>query len=131
MIPELGTFALLIALVMTLLQAVLGLVGAHRQDAAWMRATTSITRGVFAFVLLAFLILVHAFITHDYSIEYVAHNSNNELPLMYRIAAVWGAHEGSLLLWVFILSTWSLLVSQFSKGLPDTCLLYTSDAADE
>jgi cytochrome c-type biogenesis protein CcmF len=119
MIPELGTLALLIALVMTVLQATLGLVGAHRQDATWMRATTSVTRGVFVFVLFAFLILVHAFITHDYSIEYVAHNSNNELPLMYRIAAVWGAHEGSLLLWVFILSTWSLLVSQFSKGLPD------------
>jgi cytochrome c-type biogenesis protein CcmF len=118
MIPELGTLALLIALLLTALQAVFGLVGAHRQDPVWMQTATSVTRAVFAFVLLAFAILLHAFIVHDYSIEYVAHNSNNALPLMYRVAAVWGAHEGSLLLWVLILSTWSLLVAQYSRGLP-------------
>jgi cytochrome c-type biogenesis protein CcmF len=120
MIPEIGTLALLIALVLTALQAFFGLAGAHREQAVWMRTATSVTAGVFAFVLAAFLILVYSFITHDYTIEYVAHNSNNELPLIYRIAAVWGAHEGSLLLWVLILSTWSLLVSRLSSGLPDT-----------
>jgi len=119
MIPEIGTLALLIALVLTLLQAFFGLVGAHREDAVWMRASSTITTAVFAFVLLAFFVLVQAFIGHDYSVEYVAHNSNNELPLIYRVAAVWGAHEGSLLLWVLILTTWALLVARLSKGLPD------------
>ena len=119
MIPEIGTLALLIALLLTALQAFFGLAGAYRNDAVWMRTSSIATTGVFAFVLLAFLILVRAFIEHDYSVEYVAHNSNNELPLMYRIAAVWGAHEGSLLLWVLILATWSLLVARLSGGLPD------------
>ena len=119
MIPEIGTLALLIALVLAVLQSVFGLVGAHRNDAVWMRATSSSTVAVFLFVLLAFIVLAYGFVVHDYSIEYVAHNSNNELPLIYRIAAVWGAHEGSLLLWVLILSTWALLVSRLSKGLPD------------
>ena len=72
------------------------------------------------FVVVAFACLVHAFVSNDFSVPYVARNSNSHLPLFYQVAAVWGAHEGSLLLWILILSIWSVAVAAFSRGLPLT-----------
>ena len=118
MIPELGTFAMILALLLALAQAVFGLAGAHRRRQSWMAAVTPAVTGVWLFVALAFGLLATSFIRNDFTVSYVATNSNSALPLMYRIAAVWGAHEGSLLLWVMILSTWALLVAGFSKSLP-------------
>src|SRR5687767_2400381 len=73
-----------------------------------------------ALVGLSFVILTHAFVTQDFSIRYVAENSNTLLPLMYRYTAVWGSHEGSLLLWALILAAWTAAVALFSRTLPDT-----------
>jgi cytochrome c-type biogenesis protein CcmF len=117
-IPELGTFALILALLLALAQSFFGLAGAHRARAAWMAVVTPAVAGVWVFVALAFGILTASFIGHDFSVAYVASNSNLELPLLYRVAAVWGAHEGSLLLWILILATWSLLVAACSSSLP-------------
>jgi cytochrome c-type biogenesis protein CcmF len=118
MIPELGTLALAIALVLSLAQAGFGLFGAHTERLGWMQAARSAVTGVWLFVALAFGVLVFTLVTHDFSVTYVAQNSNSALPLLYRVAAAWGAHEGSLLLWTLILATWALLVSVFSAGLP-------------
>ena len=71
------------------------------------------------FVVLAFAILTYAFVTQDFSVAYVAQNSNSLLPWYYRFSAVWGAHEGSLLLWVLILNVWTVAVAAFSRRLPD------------
>jgi cytochrome c-type biogenesis protein CcmF len=118
MIPELGTLALILALLLASAQAFFGLVGAHRNRVSWMEVVTPAVTGVWVFVALAFGLLVWSFVTHDFSVNYVATNSNSALPLMYRVAAVWGAHEGSLLLWIMILSTWALLVAALSGTLP-------------
>jgi cytochrome c-type biogenesis protein CcmF len=118
MIPELGTLALILALLLAAAQAFFGLVGAHRNRASWMAVVTPAVTGVWVFVALAFGLLAWSFVQHDFSVNYVATNSNSALPLMYRIAAVWGAHEGSLLLWIMILSTWALLVAALSGSLP-------------
>jgi cytochrome c-type biogenesis protein CcmF len=117
-IPELGTFALVLALLLATAQAFFGLVGAQRNRDAWMHVTTPAVTGVWVFVALAFGLLATSFIRHDFSVLYVASNSNSALPLVYRFAAVWGAHEGSLLLWIMILSTWALLVAALSRSLP-------------
>jgi cytochrome c-type biogenesis protein CcmF len=109
---------MVIALLLAAAQSLFGLVGAHRNRLSWMTAVTPAVAGVWVFVTFAFGILTYSFIVHDYSLGYVAQNSNDELPLMYRVAAVWGAHEGSLLLWIEILATWALLVAAFSKSLP-------------
>ncbi len=118
MIPELGNFALGLALLLAVAQAFFGLVGAHRNRADWMAVTTPAVAGVWVFVALAFGLLATSFVRGDFSVLYVASNSNSALPLMYRLAAVWGAHEGSLLLWIMILSTWALLVAGLSRSLP-------------
>jgi cytochrome c-type biogenesis protein CcmF len=117
-IPELGTFALILAMLLAAAQAFFGLAGAHRNRLSWMQVVTPAVTGVWVFVALAFGLLTWSFINHDFSVSYVATNSNSALPLMYRIAAVWGAHEGSLLLWIMILATWSLLVAALSSSLP-------------
>jgi cytochrome c-type biogenesis protein CcmF len=118
MIPELGTLALIIALLLAAAQAFFGLAGAHRNRQSWMAAVTPAVAGVWVFVTFAFGILAYSFVVHDFSVNYVATNSNLELPLIYRLAAVWGAHEGSLLLWIVLLATWALLVAALSRGLP-------------
>jgi cytochrome c-type biogenesis protein CcmF len=117
-IPELGTFALILALLLATAQAFFGIVGAHRNRPSWMAVVTPAVAGVFVFVALAFGLLAWSFINHDFSVSYVATNSNSALPLIYRIAAVWGAHEGSLLLWILLLATWALLVAALSGSLP-------------
>jgi cytochrome c-type biogenesis protein CcmF len=117
MIPELGHFALILALLLSIAQAVFGLGGAARGNSAWLAAGRSAAVGQFAFVLLAFGALAWAFVQRDFSVLYVATNSHSELPLFYRIAAVWGAHEGSLLLWSLCLAGWTLAVLAASGSL--------------
>ena len=120
MTPELGMFALILAFVLSLSQAFFGLVGAWRARPAWMSVVRPAVTGQFVFVAMAFGCLVYSFVTNDFSVEYVARNSNSQLPVFYRVAAVWGAHEGSLLLWVVILSIWSVAVAAFSRAMPQT-----------
>lgn len=118
MIPELGHFALIMALCVALAQSVIPLIGAQRRNIHWMAVAIPATRLHSLLLMIAFACLTYAFITQDFSVAYVAQHSNSELPLHYRISAVWGAHEGSLLLWVLILSLWSLAITHFSRGLP-------------
>jgi cytochrome c-type biogenesis protein CcmF len=118
MIVELGHFALILALVLSALMAVFGVGGAHRQDARWMAVVKPAAAAQFVTVTAAMGALIYAFITHDFSVAYVAQNSNSALPTFYRVAALWGAHEGSLVLWQWILALWSLAVALASNRLP-------------
>jgi len=118
MIPELGQFSLILALLLSVAQAFFGLTGAWRSDAGWMTVVRPAVAGQFVFVVLAFGALVYAFVTNDFSVAYVAQNSNSQLPLFFKVAALWGAHEGSLLLWILILSAWTLAVAALSRRLP-------------
>jgi len=120
MVIELGLFALVIALLLTTAQAFLGLAGAHFGNRRWMAAARPAVTGQWVFVALSFAVLSWAFYKNDFSVLYVASNSNSELPTFYRFAAVWGAHEGSLLLWALALSTWSVAVGALSRNLPET-----------
>ncbi len=120
MIPELGQFALALALLLALVQAVLPLYGAHTRNARLVALARPAAAGQFVFVALAFAFLTWAFVVQDFSVAYVAQNSNSKLPAYYRYSAVWGAHEGSLLLWALILSLWTVAVAAFSRSLPDT-----------
>ena len=104
MIPELGQFALALAMCLAIAQAVLPIAGAARNNAAWMAVARPAAQGQLVFVLIAFGCLTYAFVTNDFSVQYVATNSNSRLPLEYRVAAVWGGHEGSLLLWTVMLA---------------------------
>ena len=119
MIPELGQFALVLALCLALAQGLLPLIGAARGNAAWMAVARPAAQGQFVFVALAFGFLTSLFVVNDFSVINVASNSNSSLPLQYRIAATWGSHEGSLLLWTLMLTGWSVAVSAFSRRLPD------------
>ena len=119
MSPELGQVALALALCLALCQAGLGFAGAARGDATWMRAVRSAALGQFVFVAAAFGCLTWAFVANDFSVVYVASNSNSALPLQYRVAGVWGGHEGSILLWTLMLSVWTVAVAAFSRTLPD------------
>ena len=117
MIPELGHFALILALLLAIAQAGFGLGGAARGQAGWMAAGRSAVVGQFVFIALAFGALTYAFVQRDFSVLYVATNSNSQLPLFYRVAAVWGGHEGSLLLWALCLAAWSIAVTALSGSL--------------
>ena len=120
MTAEIGHFALILALSVSLTQAVMTLAGAGRREHRWMAAGVRGAPAQFLCIAIAYAALTHAFVTHDFSIAYVAQNSNSQLPLLYRVSAVWGAHEGSMLLWVLILSGWTLAVSRSSTRLPAT-----------
>ncbi|MGE5386066.1 MAG: heme lyase CcmF/NrfE family subunit [Betaproteobacteria bacterium] len=120
MIPELGHFALILALVVALATGVLSLVGAHRNKASWIALARPGSQAMALMVAFSFGCLTYAFINNDFSVNYVAEHSNSLLPLQYRIAGVWGGHEGSLLLWMLMLSGWSMAVSLFSRQLPET-----------
>jgi cytochrome c-type biogenesis protein CcmF len=99
MIPELGHFALILALLLSVSQSAFSFGGAARGNAAWMAAGRSAVVGQFVFIAVAFGALAWSFVQQDFSVLYVASNSHSELPIFFRVAAVWGAHEGSLLLW--------------------------------
>ena len=118
MIPEIGQVALALALCLALAQASLGLAGAVRGDSVWMGATKPAARGQFVFVAIAFACLTYAFIANDFTLVYVASNSNSALPLAYRVSGVWGGHEGSMLLWILMLGVWTVAVTLFSRQLP-------------
>ncbi len=119
MIPELGHFALILALLLAALLGTLPLVGAQRGIAAWMALARPLAAGQFLFIAFAFGCLVYSFIANDFSVVNVATNSNSQLPLEYRIAATWGSHEGSMLLWVLMLGGWTAAVALKSRHLPD------------
>jgi cytochrome c-type biogenesis protein CcmF len=119
MIPEIGQFSLILALTLALALGTLPLIGAARGVPEWMALARPAARGQFVFVAIAFGCLAWSFASSDFSVLNVASNSNSSLPLPYRIAATWGSHEGSLLLWVLMLAAWTVAVSVFSRGLPD------------
>src|SRR4026207_459211 len=118
MIPEIGQFALIIALLLALTQPTFPLIGASRGNGTWMALAAPTGQAQFIFVATAFCCLGYSFITNDFSVLHVATNSNSQLPLHYRLAATWGSHEGSLLLWTFMLSLWTVAVSLVSRHLP-------------
>ena len=118
MIPEYGHFALVIALALAVLQSVVPLYGALKRNEHYMAMSRSLVAGQFTFVAIAFAVLTYLFLTDDFSVVIVATHSNTLLPDMYKVSAVWGNHDGSLLLWVLILATWSLAVALFSRQLP-------------
>ena len=120
MIPEIGHFALILALSLALLQGVLPLVGAHRKNIAMMSTARTAAVGQLVFVAIAYACLTWAFLQNDFSVAYVANHSQLALPTMYKVTAVWGGHEGSVLLWILILVCWTVAVARFSRGLPDT-----------
>ena len=119
MIPELGHLALILALGAALLQVALPLYGIRRGDPRATAAARSGAMTQFGLVAFAYACLSLAFAQNDFSVVYVANNSHSELPLVYRLAAVWGAHEGSVLLWSLMLATWTLAVSVFNRSLPE------------
>jgi cytochrome c-type biogenesis protein CcmF len=118
MIVELGHFAMILALVLSVLMAFFGIAGAHRDDARWMAVAKPAAAAQFVTLTAAMAALIYAFVTHDFSVRYVADNSNSALPTFYRVAALWGAHEGSLVLWQWILAVWTLAVALLSGRLP-------------
>ncbi len=118
MIPELGNFAVMLALCLALLQVVIPMAGSFTNNTLWMSLARPLSSGLWVFMVLSFSCLAYAFLHDDFSVAYVARNSNTLLPSYYKFAAVWGAHEGSLLLWILILSTWGYAVSLLSRNLP-------------
>jgi cytochrome c-type biogenesis protein CcmF len=118
MIAEYGNFALILALILALIQTVLPLAGAGTGNRLWMATARPLVTGQTLMALFSFGCLVSLFLHDDFSVRYVADNSNTLLPSQYKVSAVWGAHEGSLLLWVLILALWSFAVALFSRTLP-------------
>ncbi|MBG7610592.1 MAG: heme lyase CcmF/NrfE family subunit [Anaerolineae bacterium] len=119
MIPELGHFALIIAFAISIVQSIVPLIGAAKNDSALISMARPAALVQFLFVGLAYAALTQAFIVHDFSVLYVSKHSNLVQPLMYRISGVWGSHEGSLLLWSLILSLWTIAVAIYSRNLPE------------
>ena len=119
MIPELGNFALILALLLSAALAIVPMVGASLCHPGLMGFDRPLVSGVFVMLLLSFGCLGYAFLNDDFSVAYVANNSNSMLPWYYKFSAVWGGHEGSMLLWVLILGGWTLAVAIFSRNLPD------------
>jgi cytochrome c-type biogenesis protein CcmF len=117
-LPELGLISLLLAMVLAVALSVLPLAGAHRGHAAWMATARPLAYGLLVLVTVSYGLLTWAFLQHDFSVAYVAQNSNTLLPRAYQVTAVWSAHEGSLLLWIWFLVLWTALVARFSKALP-------------
>jgi len=118
MIPEIGHFALIIALFLALCLGVLPIIGAARDNAVLSGTARPLAYGQFVLLAVAFLCLTYAFVVDDFSVLYVAQHSNSQLPVIYKMSAVWGGHEGSLLLWAFLLGAWILAVAMFSRHLP-------------
>jgi cytochrome c-type biogenesis protein CcmF len=119
MIPEIGQFALILALMVAITLAVLPQIGAARGIPQFIALARPAAHAQFFFVLIAIGCLGYSFISNDFSVLNVASNSNSQLPLHYRLAATWGSHEGSLLLWTFMLTIWMVAVTLFSRHLPD------------
>ena len=118
MIPELGQFSLILAFCLSIVLGTLPIIGAHQNNLLWMSLSRPLTAGVFVFLGISILILAYAFATDDFSVQFVAQHSNSTLPFRYKLTAVWGGHEGSFLLWTFMLAGWMLAVAIFSKSVP-------------
>ena len=118
MIPELGNFALCVSLAVAIMLSLFPLIGTYRHDERMINTAKPLSYALFISSVLSFGILIYLLIVNDFSVDYVLHNSNRHLPIFYRIAAAWGAHEGSLLLWVTLLSCWTLAVALFSRQMP-------------
>ncbi len=119
MIAELGHFALILAFLVAIVQGVLPILGAHRGRQDWIVLARPCAQTQFFLVTFAFACLAQSFLVNDFSVKYVAEHSNTQLPQIYQFAAVWGGHEGSLLLWLLMLSGWGVAVATFSRALPD------------
>lgn len=115
MIAEIGQITVMLALMLAILQAMMPLLGTYLGRPMWLHVAIPIARAQCVFLIITFALLTTAFIQHDFSLVYVFQNSNTALPLIYRISAVWGGHEGSLLLWVLILSGWTVAVTMFGQ----------------
>ena len=118
MIPELGQFSLILAFCLSILLGTLPIIGAARSDMVWMNLARPLAAGIFVFLSISIGILAYTFVTDDFSVQIVAAQSNSLLPMHYKLTALWGGHEGSFLLWTFMLSGWMLAVSVFSKTMP-------------
>ncbi|HVN34025.1 MAG TPA: heme lyase CcmF/NrfE family subunit [Casimicrobiaceae bacterium] len=119
MIPELGQFSLILALLLSALLGTLPIAGAQRRVGSWTALARPLAAGQFVFIAFAFGCLAASFVNNDFSVLNVATNSNSQLPLHYRIAATWGSHEGSMLLWLLMLGSWTAAVAARSRHLPD------------
>jgi cytochrome c-type biogenesis protein CcmF len=120
MIPAIGELALILAFLFAIVQGTLPLVGVWKNKTTLMNLAMPTARAQSLFILVSFVVLMYSFYANDFSVLYVASTSNSQLPTMYRLAAVWGGHEGSMLLWVAILSIWTIAVTMFAKNLPDS-----------
>ncbi len=118
MIPEIGHFALIIGLCIAVIQALVPLAGTGFGVQRWVAIAVPAALAQLLFVGISYACLTWAFLIHDFSVLYVAQNSNSELPLIYLISGVWGAHEGSLLLWALALSLWTGAVALFTPNVP-------------
>src|SRR5512139_1282027 len=117
MIPELGHFSLIVALLLAVVQGTLPLVGAQTGNAPLMAVARPAALGQLAFVALAFAALAYAFLTNDCSVKNVSRNSFSQLPPVYRLTATWGSHEGSMLLWVLMLAGWTSALALAARRL--------------
>ncbi|WP_319558562.1 heme lyase CcmF/NrfE family subunit [Thiomicrorhabdus sp.] len=120
MIPEIGHFSLILGLGFATVLAIFPLWGSYKNNSAWIALSRPAAFGQFLFVGLSFACLIYAFIDNDFSVKYVAANSNTQLPMIFKVSATWGAHEGSLLLWGLILTLWTFAVSLFNRSLPES-----------
>ncbi|BCG64080.1 MAG: cytochrome c-type biogenesis protein CcmF [Methyloprofundus sp.] len=118
MIPEIGEFALIIALFLSVVLAAVPMYGASTRNEMWMSFAKPLAMGQFVFIIISFICLGYAFAQDDFSVVYVAQHSNSQMPIQFKLSAIWGGHEGSLLLWALILCGWTFAVSRFSKALP-------------
>ena len=119
MIPELGHLALVVALAFAICLSVVPTIGVFSQQQKLYRYAKPLTFGMFAFTAISIVILAYCFVVDDFSVRYVAGHSNSHLPVYFKVSAVWGGHEGSLLLWVFSLTAWTMAVAKFSKGIDE------------
>jgi cytochrome c-type biogenesis protein CcmF len=119
-IPELGQFSLILAFCFAIVQGIFPLYGVWKNQSGLMNLAVPAARAQFLFIAIAFVCLDYSFYSNDFSVLYVASNSNSHMPLAFRLAALWGGHEGSMLLWVSILAVWTIAVTLFVKELPET-----------
>jgi len=119
MIAELGNYGLALALALSIFLAILPLVGAEKGNAKLMNLGRPLTWAMFLALSLSFGSLFYLFAVNDFSVQYVVNNSNSTLPLQYRLSAVWGSHEGSLLLWIWLLALWAVGVATFTRKMPE------------
>ena len=118
MLPEYGHLALIMALLLSLCLSIIPMAGSYNGKLVWMASARSLSTGMFVFVAISIVLLGVSFYQDDFTVAYVANHSNSLLPVVYKICAVWGGHEGSMLLWVLMLAGWTLAVTIFSRELP-------------